>query len=172
MKLKTILTAIILFQVLALVAQVKDTTQTKSKFWKDVHFGGGIQLGISNAQTTVGVSPSAIYNFSDKFAAGVSVSYLYSKLKYSDINYNIWGGSALALYNPIKALQLSTEFEQQNVILKIGDQTDSYWVPALYGGLAYRMGKYSSMGVRYDFLFEKDKSIYDSAFTPFVRLYF
>lgn len=172
MKIKTILTTIILLQVVILSAQVKDSTKIKSEFWKNVHFGGGIQLGISNEQTTVGVSPSAIYSFSDKFAAGISVSYLYSKFKYSDINYNVWGGSALALYNPIKVIQVSTEFEQQNVIVNLGDKRDTYWVPALYGGVAYRMGKYSSVGVRYDFLFNRDKSIYDSAFTPFVRLYF
>ena len=55
---------------------------------------------------------------------------------------------------------------------KIGDDTNSYWLPALYVGAAYSMGRHAAIGVRYDVLYDDEKSIYDSAFTPFVRVYF
>ena len=172
MKLKTILTTLVLLQAMLLSAQVKDSTTVKSAFWENVHFGGGLQLGIGNFQTTLGVSPSAIYSFSDDFATGISGSYIYSKFKYSDVNYHIYGGSALALYNPLKELQISTEFEYLTVFRKSNNGNSSYQVPALYGGIAYRVGKFSAIGLRYDFLYNSKKSIYDNAFTPFVRLYF
>ena len=91
--------------------KVADIDNEKSDFWKNVRFGGGIQLSIGNGYTTIGVSPSAIYEVSDKFATGLGVSYLYSRYKLQDLSYNVYGVSALALYNPIKGIQLSTEFE-------------------------------------------------------------
>ena len=37
-------------------------SQQKSDFWDNVRFGGGFTLGFGS-QTTVGISPSAIYDF-------------------------------------------------------------------------------------------------------------
>ena len=145
---------------------------TENPFWKNVRFGGGMQLSIGRDYTTIGISPSAIYEFSDKFASGIGMSYLYSKYKLQDIRYNIYGVSGLVLYNPIKAIQLSTEFEELNIQEnRSGTKTD-YWNPALYIGAAYSMNRSVAMGVRYDVLYDESKSIYDSAFNPFIRIYF
>ncbi len=152
--------------------KLEDTTVEEESFWKRVRFGGGIQLSIGSSYTTIGVSPSAIYEVSDKFAAGLGVSYLYSKHKLNDIQYNVYGASILGLYNPIKEFQLSTEFEQLNVVQKYDNTKDSYWLPAWYLGAAYSMGRRAAVGIRYDVLYDEEKSIYDSAFTPFVRIYF
>lgn len=149
--------------------QTTDSLAVAETFWKNVHFGGGIQLAISNAYTTIGISPSGIYEFSDKFSAGIGVSYLYSKYKYDNVHYHVFGGSALALYNPLKEIQLSTEFEELSVN---SNAVDSYWVPAWYMGAAYSMGRHAAIGVRYDILYDEGRSIYDSPFTPFVRIYF
>ena len=137
-----------------------------------MRFGGGMQLSIGSNYTTIGVSPSAIYEFSDTFASGIGMSYLYSKFTSQNVRYNIYGVSALVLYNPIKAIQLSTEFEELNIHEnRSGTKTD-YWNPALYIGAAYSMNRNVAMGVRYDVLYDENKSIYDSAFNPFVRIYF
>ena len=152
--------------------QESDSTQVSESFWKKVHFGGGIQLGISNAYTSVGVSPSAIYDFSDSFSAGFGVSYLFSKDKINDFSYHVYGMSALAIYNPIEVLQLSGEIEESYININNIQFGDSYWVPALYVGLAYSMHKRAAIGVRYDVLYNEEKSIYDSPFTPFIRIYF
>ena len=141
-------------------------------FWKNVRFGGGIQLNIGRGYANVGVSPSAIYEVSEKFAFGTGVSYLYSRYKLQDVTYHVIGGSILALYNPLKEIQLSMEFEELNITEKTYNSKDSYWLPALYVGAAYSMGRNVAMGVRYDILYDENKSIYNSAFTPFVRIYF
>lgn len=82
----------------------------------------------------------------------------------------------LALYNVIPEIQLSAEFEELNVnrtykYIGSPDVTRNYWYPALYLGAGFRSNNFT-MGVRYDVLFDKDESIYGSAFAPFVRVYF
>lgn len=152
--------------------QSQDKPSNEKNSERKVRFGGGIQLGIGNGYTTIGISPSAIYEISDKFAAGLGVSYLYSRQKFNDITHNVYGGSALVLYNPIKGIQLSSEFEELNVNENYKGTKRSYWLPAWYMGAAYTMGRHAAIGVRYDVLYDEENSIYDSAFTPFVRVYF
>ncbi len=146
----------------------QSTTDSKSIFWNKVQFGGGLNIGYSNTQTNIGISPSAIYNFTDNFSAGVSLSYLYSKHKNISQPLNVYGTSAIALFNPIDELQISSEYEMN--FLKQG--ATSQTIPALYLGLGYRTGKNISAGIRYDVLYNENKSLYASAFTPFVRVYF
>lgn len=152
--------------------KVDDSNAEKDNFWKNVRFGGGIQLSVGSGFTTVGISPSGIYEFSDKLAAGLGVSYLYSRYKLQDITYNVYGASALVLYNPMKEIQLSSEFEELNVMRNNSGDKDSYFLPAWYMGAAYSMGRRAAIGIRYDVLYDEEKSIYDSAFTPFIRVYF
>lgn len=47
-------------------------SQQKSDFWDNVRFGGGFTLGFGS-QTTVGISPSAIYDFNNGLAIGAGV---------------------------------------------------------------------------------------------------
>lgn len=149
-----------------------DSTYSKSSFFKDVDFGGGIQLSIGNGYTAVGLSPSAVYGFSDQWAAGVSVTYLYVNENLYNFDYNIYGASTLLLYNPIEELQLNSEFEMLNVLQKNGEQKNQYWVPAWYVGAGYAISKRGTIGLRYDILFDKDKSVYRDALTPYVKFYY
>ncbi len=170
---KTLLFVLAICAFSGFAQRLEDTTSEEETFWKRVRFGGGIQLSIGSSYTAIGVSPSAIYEVSDKFAAGLGVSYLYSKHKLYDTKYNVYGASVLALYNPIKEFQLSTEFEQLNVTENNGSTKNSYWLPAWYLGAAYSMGRHAAVGIRYDVLYDEDnRNVYDSAFTPFVRIYF
>ena len=169
MSLKHIITSLILIQSLFVWSQQeKDSTQVKRK----IFFGGGLQLGVSSNYTTFGISPSAIYEFSDTFASGIGVSYTYSKNKLYNIKYNVIGLSALALYNPIQQIQLSTEYEEMHIGISGDAALDSYWIPAWYVGAAYSMGHRAAVGIRYDLLYDENKSIYDTPFTPFIRIYF
>lgn len=149
-----------------------DSTRSKSSFFEDVDFGGGIQLSFGNGYTAIGVSPSAVYGFSDQWASGVSVTYLYVNENLYNFDYNIYGASTLVLYNPIEELQLNTEFEMLNVHQKNGEQKNQYWVPAWYVGAGYAISKRGTIGLRYDILFDKDKSVYRDALTPYVKFYF
>jgi len=80
------------------------------KFWDHVHFGGGFGLGFGSNQTTIAISPSAIYEFNDMFALGLGGSYLYAKN--NNLKSNVFGASIISLFNPLEEVQLSAEFEQ------------------------------------------------------------
>lgn len=139
-----------------------------SSFWDKVQFGGGINLNFSNQNTIIGLSPSAIYNFNEKIATGISISYLYVKDRNVLDALNVYGAGVLFRYQPIDEIQLSTEFEQN--FLKQGNISQT--VPALYLGAGYNINANINAGIRYDLLYDKNKSIYPSAITPFIRIYF
>jgi hypothetical protein len=150
----------------------------KSEFWSHVRYGGGIGLGFSNSSFTIALAPSAIYQVSPQFAAGVGLSFNYSKFEPTSFDrseFTAFGGSLVSFFNPIPQMQLSAEFEQIRVNRKdvvVGETfEDSFWSPALYFGLG--VGNRNVMaGMRYNVLFNDEKSIYASAWAPFVRVYF
>jgi len=149
-------------------AYTQEKPKQKSEFWKHVQFGGGITLNFTNNASVFGIAPSAIYNFNDKFSSGVSVSYLHTKYKNLSTAYNSYGGSLLTLYKPIKGLQLSGEYEQTYVTYNHLSRE----IPALFLGVGYTYGRNVAVGLRYDALYDEDKSLYPSSITPFVRIYF
>lgn len=147
------------------------SSQNDTNFWNNVRFGGGFNVGLGNNFTTIAISPSAVYDFSEKFSAGMSVSYLHSKNKRFDNSLNVYGASVLSLYNVIDGIQLSGEFEELYINQRNDTFKNSYWNPALYFGASYRTGAIS-IGMRYDVLYDENKSIYSSPFTPIFRVFF
>jgi hypothetical protein len=147
----------------------EDTKQ----FWEHVRFGGGIGLSFGNGFFSGTLAPSAIYQFNQDFGLGIGLNGTYNSLKNS-YNSTILGASIISLYNPIPELQLSGELEQLNVSQKYEDsifQDRNYWVPALFVGLGYRTNNVT-FGMRYDFLYDRNKSIYADPWIPFVRVFF
>jgi len=148
----------------------------KPRFIDNVRFGGSINMGFGKSHSTFAISPSAIYDFSSEFSAGLSLTYIYLKNKSTyKSTTNIFGGSVLALFRPIQSFQLSAEFEQLKLNEDIVYDTEndiSTWQPALYLGAEYVMGNIA-VGFHYDVLFVKATNvIYATAFTPVVRVYF
>jgi len=148
--------------------------QTKSNFWNNVHYGGGLGLGFTNGGFNGSVSPSAIYQVNEQFATGVSLNFNYAK--FNDDKLLAYGGSVITLFNPVPLLQLSGELEQLRINrtisnLGLADIEDNYWSPALFLGLGYS-NQNVTFGIRYDVLYDDDKSIYANAWMPFVRVYF
>ena len=138
-------------------------------FWSRVRFGGGIGLSFGNESLQIGLSPSAIYQVNNYAAVGLGLNYTYSKI--FDTRFSAIGGSLIGLVNPIPALQLSGEFEQVYVNRSFGPVDDSYWLPALFLGVGYATGPVT-FGIRYDVLYDSDKSLYADPWLPFVRVYF
>ena len=143
--------------------------QKKSDFWDNVRYGGGFTLGFGSS-TTIGISPSAIYDFKNGVSLGAGLNYIYSEI--GDFSTNVYGGSLISLYQvPKIGIQLSGEYEysfaKQSDI--IGSFNTSF--PALYFGLAYNQGKFA-FGVRYDVLYDENKSVFTSPISPIVRFYF
>lgn len=140
----------------------------KSDFWENVQFGGGFSLGFGN-QTTIGISPSAIYNFDNGFALGAGLGYLYSEI--GDFSTTAYSTTLISLYQTNFGVQFSGEFEYY-----FASQTDSFGsfntnFPALHLGVAYNQGRFA-FGVRYDVLYNEDKSVFASPISPVVRFYF
>ena len=91
---------------------------SKSNFWQNVRFGGGLGLGFGNNSTTIAVSPTAIYDFNDSFSLGAGIGYQYAKR--GNYKSNVFSASILSLYSPFNGAQLSAEFEQLFVNQKFG----------------------------------------------------
>ena len=140
-----------------------------SSFWSNVRYGGGLSLSFGNDAFLIGVSPQAIYQVNDFLALGAGLNYTYSKV--GESKTNAVGGSLLAFANPVAALQLSAEFEELYIDRKFGPFSDSYWVPALYLGVGYGIGPVT-VGIRYDVLYDDNKSLFSDPWLPFVRVYF
>ncbi|NNE77908.1 MAG: alpha-ketoglutarate decarboxylase [Pricia sp.] len=142
-------------------------------FWNRVRFGGGIGLSFTNGGFNSSISPSAIYQINDQFATGAGLSFNYAR--FGDDRLLAYGGSILSLYNPISFLQLSAEFEQlrinRSLALEGANVERNYWSPALFLGIGYNDRNFT-LGIRYDILYNDDKSIYANAWMPFVRVYF
>lgn len=140
-----------------------------SDFWDNVQFGGGFTLGFGT-QTTIGISPSAIYNFDNGFSLGTGLTYIYSEI--GDFTTNVYGGSIISLYQiPNVGIQLSGEFEHSFAKQMDSFRTFNTNFPALYLGAAYNQGRFA-FGFRYDVLYDENKSVYASPFSPIVRFYF
>jgi hypothetical protein len=166
----------VLFSNFCIAQEQNYTTKNNNNFWDKVQFGGGLGLGIGSGYTDISVMPSAIYNVNEPVAIGMGIQfgYLASKNYYNSF---VYGGSLVGLVNPIPEIQLSAELEQVRVNKDYKATTirpafsDNYWNTALYLGAGYRTGSVT-VGGRYDVLYNDKKSIYGSAFMPFVRVYF
>lgn len=165
-----------LFSNLTIAQEQNNVIDNNSQFWDKVQFGGGLGLGFGSGYTDISVMPSAIYNVNEIVAvgAGLQFGYLSSKNYYDSY---VYGGSLITLVNPISEIQLSAELEQVRVNTDYDARngfpsySDDFWNTALYLGAGYRTGSVT-IGARYDVLFNDDRSLYGSAFMPFVRVYF
>lgn len=144
-------------------------TAQSSSFWSNVRYGGGIGLSFGQESIQIGLAPSAIYQVNDYTALGLGLNYTYSKI--FDTRFSAFGGSVIGLVNPVPPLQLSAEFEQLRVNRSFGPIDDSYWLPALFLGVGYSTGPVT-FGIRFDVLYDSDKSLYADPWLPFVRVYF
>ncbi len=145
----------------------------RSNFWDKVQYGGGLGINFGNDYFAMNVAPSAIYNFNDYFAMGPGLSYSY--VKNGNFKTSITGGSVIALFNPLPQIQLSAEIEELYVNQKQEFSTETYqrdfWNTALFLGAGFRSG-FTTIGVRYNVLFDDTNAIYPSAVQPFIRFYF
>lgn len=150
----------------------------KNEFWNHVAIGGGIGLSFGSGFFSGTIAPSAIYRFNPQVAMGLGLNYTYNEDK-DFYRSSIIGGSVIGFYNPIREVQLSAEFEQLNVNRNYYNTVlnfdEDYWYPALFLGAGYSIitGKVSTaIGMRYDVLYDRDKSIYAQPWAPFIRVYF
>jgi hypothetical protein len=173
---KTLLMVMALFFYENVIAQYQQPPQSRSPFWENVQFGGGLGLSFGSGYTDISIAPSAIYNVNPYLAVGLGLqgSYVSSKGYYDS---GIYGVSFLTYINPIPQIQLSINLNESYVNNHYDayyDQrayTDSFWNTALFLGAGYRTGNVT-LGLAYNVLFDENDNVYGDALTPFVRAYF
>ncbi|NNF85973.1 MAG: alpha-ketoglutarate decarboxylase [Winogradskyella sp.] len=155
--------------------QAQITNASQSSFWNNVQFGGGVGLSFGDGFFSGSLAPAAVYRFNPTVSAGVGLNAIYSKQK-NVFKSTVLGGSLIGLFNPVNQFQISTEFEQLYVDRNFDERfvsnvDDSYWYPALFLGVGY-ISNNIAFGIRYDLLYNENKSIYNNAWMPFVRVFF
>ncbi|MDG2433901.1 hypothetical protein [Flavobacterium sp.] len=172
--LKAILIVFILFVSNNLTAQQRTfSSNPAADFWNKVQFGGGFGLSLGSGYTDISIAPSAIYNFNEYVSMGVGLQYTYASQR-NFYTSNLYGGSIIALVNPIPEIQLSAELEQLRVNVKgtgQNDFTNNFWNTGLFVGAGYRTNNVT-VGLRYNVLYKENQGAYSDAFMPFVRVYF
>jgi len=151
-----------------------DPDNQRSDFWNNVRFGGGIGLSFGDGFFSGTLAPTAIYQISNDIGMGIGLNGTFNSRR--DLyKSTILGASVITLYNPLNELQISAEFEELNVNRKyesnLNLQDENYWYPALFLGAGYRAGNVI-FGIRYDLLYDEDRSIYADPWIPFVRVFF
>ena len=152
---------------------VKQKTSLFQPRWS---FGGNIGMSFWNGGTDIFIAPKAYYHLTPQFITGIGVTYIYSDgdywngIRYTNYHSNSFGGSVSALYRPIPYLQLSAEYEGLQTEWR-GFVEDSYFNNAIYLGASFVSGPVS-FGFRYDVLYDSNRSVYGSAWTPFIGFYF
>lgn len=146
-----------------------------NSFKPNIQFGGGIGLNFGNGFFNGAISPTALYRFNPYVASGLGLNFQYSSQR-DVFTSTVLGASAIGLFNPIREVQISTEFEQLYITRNFDDSfvsnaDDKYWYPALFLGLGYTNGNVT-FGIRYDVLYDRNRSIYNDAWMPFVRVFF
>lgn len=172
---KAVFLVILLTFTATFYAQEKPLPKAKTgQFWEHVQFGGGLGLAVGNDYNDISVAPTAIYNFNDHFAFGTGLQYSNLKQKHY-YSSNVYGGSLIGLYSPLEEIQFSLELEEvsvNNQYMELGgDYKRSFWNTGLFFGAGYQEGGVT-IGARVNFLYDKNKDIYGSAFMPFVRVFF
>jgi hypothetical protein len=152
--------------------------EDNASFWKHVRFGGGIGLNFGDGFFNGTLAPSALYEINNTVGVGLGLNGTYSSIKNRDgekFKASILGASIFSVFNPIDAVQLSLEFEELHVNRTIefegSEMKDRYWVPALFVGMGYRVNNFT-FGMRYDLIYDDDKSVYSNAWMPFIRVFF
>jgi hypothetical protein len=157
MKLSRVLTLLIVlsFVGINLYAQ-SDTKPVKKPFKERLVFGGGATLNFSNIQTAVGISPMVGYRVTDRYIAGIGLSYLY--LSGRDYKANNYAASIFNRFSVTEELFLHAEMEygtsQVTLESLLGDQKYSVEYPAFLVGGGYRQSGGSGIGLSITVLYD------------------
>jgi hypothetical protein len=148
--------------------------ETQANFWQNVRFGGGLGLSFGNGFFAGNIAPIGMYQINEYVSTGVGLNFAYTSERDFYESF-VLGGSVLGFFNPIREIQFSTEFQQSYVSRNFDERTlfkdDKYWVPALFLGLGYTTNNIT-FGIQYDILYDRNRSIYNDAWFPFVRVLF
>ncbi len=158
------------------VAQFKskvDSSSHKNKFDPSkIYYGGNIGLQFGTI-TLFDFSPLAGYKITEKFSAGLGMTYLYYSYKdqYIDFNTNVYGGRVFGRFYPTETLFLHSEYEMLNMETfdKFQSRTN---VPSLMVGGGYRQPLGENSGAIIMILYNLLEGPYTPYTNPIIRMGF
>ncbi|MEX6625411.1 hypothetical protein PG913_07340 [Tenacibaculum pacificus] len=141
----------------------------ESNLLGNIRLGGSFGFSLGENSTTLSITPSLVYDFNEEFSIGGSIGYLHNKSKgYSS---NVYSAGIITLYRPIPTIEFSGELLQSYVNKTIDKIKEKYGYPSLNIGAAYITGKVT-LGIQYDVIYKKNRSINANAISPFIRVFF
>lgn len=135
--------------------------------WDRIYFGGGGTLQLGDV-TIIGASPIAGYMITDRWSAGVGVTYQYINIRFHDWSTNTYGGRLFTRYNIFPAVYTMAEYESLNMELGPSRSAEAgrRWVDRMLlgGGYFQTLGRRGgiNIGIMYDFLYMAGSSPYNS----------
>lgn len=163
------------FSATAQIATSRSFSDPVSKWTFGGYAGLGGSFG-SNGSTSVYVSPRVGYKITDDFEAGLAGNFTWSNSSY--YSSTTVGVGPFANYYIARNFYLSGMFQEYffNQKNKLDGQKYSGDEAALYlgGGFMQRIGDraYMQIGGMYNVLYDKNKSVFGSAFIPSVGVVF
>jgi hypothetical protein len=148
--------------------------QEDREFQDKVRFGGSLGVGFGSGYTDVTVAPGALYEINEFVGVGAGLQGTYVNRR-NNFSAFMYGGSVLAVVNPLPQIQLSAEVEQLRVNLDVDENRRNFdrnfWNTALFLGVGYRTNNVT-IGLRYNVLYDENEMVYSDALMPFIRVYF
>ncbi len=121
-------------------------------------------------QTTLVFHQVLFINLTNGSSLGAGLGYLYSEI--NDFPTTAYSTSLLSLYQTKFNVQFSGEFEYYFAKQQTqGFDSFNSNFPALHLGIAYTQNRFA-VGIRYDVLYDDNKSVFASPISPVVRFYF
>ncbi|MEO9871074.1 hypothetical protein [Ekhidna sp.] len=84
----------------------------QNKLADRIYYGGGFGFSAGSNQTNLSLAPQLGYKITERFSAGLGISYQYVKIKNPDISINNYGWSVFTRYNVISQFFAYSEFER------------------------------------------------------------
>jgi hypothetical protein len=141
-----LLLSVSLFLMSSSYAQEDGLDHKKGGFqWNRIFFSGNLGNFRFGTETSLDISPSVGYRITDKFSAGVGITYQYYNNRIYHESTNIYGYRAFLSHAIYKSVFAYTEFENLSLESKYFDplnvhqDKDRYWLPSLFIGAGYKM---------------------------------
>ena len=130
--------------------------KVKKPFKERLVFGGGATVNFYNGQTILGLSPIVGYKVTQRYIAGLGLSYLY--ISADQYRANNYAASVFNRFSVIEEIFLHAEFEYGTSRITIdrlnGEEKFSVEYPALLVGGGYRQSGGGNIGISFTVLYD------------------